>query len=106
VANYGRVRYGAVYPAVDLVYYGDGRQLEYDWIVAPGADPSRIQLSFPEARQLHLNPQSGDLNLAQAGGKVCLQKPVAYQVAEGRRVAVEARYALEGGNRVGLVRPV
>jgi hypothetical protein len=103
VANYGRVRYQAVYPGIDLVYYGNQRQLEYDLVVAPGADPSRIQLSFPEARQLHLNPESGDVEVAEAGGEVCLHKPVAYQVAEGQqRVAIEAHYALAAGNRIEL----
>jgi len=101
--NYGRVRYQAVYPGIDLVYYGNQRQLEYDLVVTPGADPSRIQLNFPEARQLHLNPESGDVEVAEAGGEVCLHKPVAYQVAEGQqRVAVEARYALAVGNRIEL----
>jgi hypothetical protein len=103
VENYGRVRYQAVYPGIDLVYYGNGRQLEYDLVVAPGADPSRIQLSFPDVRQLHLDPESGDVELAEAGGEVCLHKPVAYQVAEGQqRVAIEAHYTLAVGNRVGL----
>ena len=103
VVNYGRVRYQAVYPGIDLVYYGNQRQLEYDLLVAPGADPSRIQLSFPEARQLHLNPESGDVEVAEAGGEVCLRKPVAYQVPEGQqRVAIEAHYALVVGNRIGL----
>jgi hypothetical protein len=103
VANYGRVRYQAVYPGIDLVYYGNQRQLEYDLVVASGADPSRIQLSFPEARQLHLNPESGDLEVAEAGGELCLHKPVAYQVAEGQqRVAIEAHYALAAGNRIEL----
>jgi hypothetical protein len=103
VANYGRVRYQAVYPGIDLVYYGNQRQLEYDLVVAPGADPSRIQLSFPEARQLHLNPESGDVEVTEAGGEVCLHKPVAYQLAEGQqRAAIEAQYALAVGSRVGL----
>jgi hypothetical protein len=102
VANYARVCYQAVYPGVDLIYYGNQRQLEYDLVVAPGADPSRIQLSFPEAQQLHLSRESGDLKLEEAGGEVCLQKPVAYQVVEGKRVAVEACYALKFGNRAGL----
>jgi hypothetical protein len=72
-------------------------------VVASRADPSRIQLSFPEARQLHLNPESGDVEVTEAGGEVCLHRPVAYQMAEGQqRVAIEAHYALAVGNRVGL----
>jgi hypothetical protein len=103
VANYGRVRYQAVYPGIDLVYYGNQQQLEYDLVVAPGADPSRIQLSFPEARRLRLDPESGDVKVEEAGGELCLHKPLVYQVAEGQqRVAIEAHYALAVGYRIGL----
>ena len=102
VVNYGRVRYGEVYPGIDLIYYGNQRQLEYDWVVAPGADPSRIQLCFPDVKQLRLDPESGDLEVPAAEGKVRLHGPVAYQLAEGKRVAVEARYALGAADRVGF----
>ena len=44
VATYAKVRYEQVYPGIDLVYYGNQRQLEYDFVVAPGADPARIRL--------------------------------------------------------------
>jgi hypothetical protein len=46
VPNYAKVHYDDVYPGVDLVYYGNQRQLEYDFVVAPGADPSVIALDF------------------------------------------------------------
>jgi hypothetical protein len=49
VPNYGKVRYESVYPGVDMIYYGNQRQLEYDFVVAPGADPKRIRLSFAGA---------------------------------------------------------
>src|SRR4051794_32947533 len=44
VPHYARVRYKNVYPGIDVVYYGSDRHLEYDFIVAPGADPKRIEL--------------------------------------------------------------
>ena len=47
VAHYGRVRYAAVYPGIDLIYYGNGGQLEYDWVVAPGADPGASNCDWP-----------------------------------------------------------
>jgi hypothetical protein len=102
VAHYGRVRYAAVYPGIDLVYYGNAGQLEYDWVVAPGADPRCIQWRMTTALPLRLDEASGDLELAGGGDEVRLHKPVAYQVVAGRRVAVEARYALMGGDRVSL----
>ena len=50
VAHYARVKYAAVYPGIDLVYYGNQRQLEYDFVLAPGADPKRIELVFEGTR--------------------------------------------------------
>ena len=67
VAHYGRVRYEAVYPGIDLVYYGAGRQLEYDWVVAPGAEPGRIQLRFGPGTPVRLEGASGEVALGRAG---------------------------------------
>ena len=47
---YQKVRYEQIYPGVDLIYYGNERQLEYDFVIAPGADPARIRLAFSGAR--------------------------------------------------------
>ena len=51
VPNYAKVKYQEVYPGVDLIYYGNQRQLEYDWAVAPGADPSAIRLAIDGAHK-------------------------------------------------------
>ena len=61
----GGVRYAAVYPGIDLLYYGNGGQLEYDWVVGPGADPRHIKLRLT-AGSLRLDEASGDLELAGA----------------------------------------
>ncbi len=68
VANYGRVEYQGVYPGVNLVYYGSQRQLEYDFDVAPGADPGSIRLAFQGATGMELDGQ-GNLVLHGAGGR-------------------------------------
>jgi hypothetical protein len=101
VPNYARVRYQDVYPGIDLVYYGNQRQLEYDFVVAPGADPKPIQLSFPEAREIRIDRESGDLELDCAGGEVRFHKPVAYQIDDGKTL-VEARYVLKQGKEVSI----
>ncbi len=49
IPTFGRVKFTRVYPGVDLVYYGNQRQLEYDFVVAPGADAGQIKLSFAGA---------------------------------------------------------
>jgi Beta-propeller repeat len=102
VANYSRVRYQDVYPGVDLVYYGNQRQLEHDFVVAPGADPKPIELSFPGAQKIRIDRESGDLKLDYVGGEVRFQKPAAYQMGDGKTL-VEARYVLKRGNQVGIV---
>ena len=60
VATYAKVRYEAVYPGIDLAYYGTHREIEYDFLVAPGASPSRIALRFDGADALALK-ENGDL---------------------------------------------
>jgi Beta-propeller repeat len=101
VPNFARVRYQAVYPGVDLVYYGNHQQLEYDFVVAPGADLNPIQLKFPDARRIWIDRESGDLKLDCLAGEVRFHRPVAYQMAAGKSW-VEARYVLKAGKQVGI----
>ena len=79
VPTYRRVKYSAVYPGIDLVYYGQPQQLEYDFIVAPGADPGTIKLGFAGVEQTTVDAQ-GDLVLKTAGGPLRFQKPVIFQI--------------------------
>jgi len=80
IPTYARVRYAGVYPGVDLVYYGnqDG-QLEYDFVVAPGADPNHIKLSFAGVDGTRIDEASGDLVLKVGEEEVRFHKPVVYQ---------------------------
>jgi hypothetical protein len=96
VPTFGRVKYVGVYPGVDLVYYGAQNQLEYDFIVQPGADPKQIRLAYSGAEQVELDAK-GDLVLHAAGGEVRQHKPVVYQEIHGRRVPVSGDYVLRGG---------
>ena len=90
--TYGRVAYPSIYRGIDLVYYGNQRELEYDFVVAAGADPSTIALKFTGA---HARLDSrGDLVLATANGETRFHKPVVYQMNEGRRTPVEGSYTL------------
>ena len=99
VPHYGRVRYQQVYPGIDLDYYHDGEQLEYDFIVAPGADPSLIQLSFDGVGHL-TQDRRGDLVLRTAAGEVRHQRPFVYQEVGGRRQEVSSRYVLSKARTV------
>jgi len=98
VPTYRKVRYQSVYPGVDLVYYGSQGQLEYDFVVAPGGDASRIALSFAGVEpKLDAN---GDLLLSMSGGDVRFRKPVMYQNVAGRKHLVDGHYALVAGDSV------
>jgi Beta-propeller repeat len=95
VPTYAKVKYEGVYPGVDLVYYGNQRQLEYDFIVAPGADPHRIQFDVRGAKTIKRD-RAGDLVLSMTGGEVRWHKPVAYQEDGGKRQEIAAQYVVKG----------
>lgn len=93
ISNYERVRYEGVYPGIDLVYYGNQRQLEYDFIVAPGKSPSQIRMTFRGAQRVEVD-RKGDLLLHTADGVVRQQRPVIYQSRNGKRQLVSGSYEL------------
>ena len=98
IPTYGAVHYRGVYPGIDAVFYGKGRQLEYDFVVAPGADPSRIALELRGAETLRLNAR-GELVARTAAGPLVQRRPVLYQEIDGARRIVDGGYVLDG-NRV------
>jgi hypothetical protein len=99
VPSYARVRYAEVYPGVDLVFYGNQRRLEYDFVVAPGADPKAIELRVEGAGKLRVNSR-GDLVLSVSAGEVELRKPVVYQEIKGERREIAGNYAVTRDHRV------
>lgn len=101
VAHYAKVKYENVYPGIDKVYYGNQRQVEYDWIVAPGADPSQIRQVFDGADRLVID-QNGDLVIHTRDGRIRQQRPVVYQEVGGQRVSVAGQYVLQGRSQVAF----
>lgn len=101
IPNYRRVEERGIYPGIDLVYYGTQRELEYDFVVSPGARPERIQLAIAGSHGLRID-RRGTIEAAIAGGAVEFHRPVAYQVADGKKTPVAAAYVLESANRVSL----
>jgi len=95
IPTFGGVEYQGVYQGIDLVYYGNQRQLEYDFVVAPGADPSSIRLAFGGADQMSLDAQ-GNLVLHTVGGDVIQRAPVLYQQTGEDRTPVDGSFRLEG----------
>jgi len=101
VPTYAKVHYQNVYPGIDLVYYGNQRQLEYDFVVAPGADPKKIALRFQGAEKVEIDAQ-GELVLHTTGGDMRQHKPVIYQEIDGVRRDIDGGYVIKSGKRVGF----
>jgi hypothetical protein len=101
VPTYAKIRYRNVYSGIDLVYYGNQGQLEYDFVVAPGADLHRIQLDIHGAKNVRREAQ-GDLLLQVAGTEIRWRKPVVYQEKDGKRKGIAGRYLIRRGNRIGF----
>ena len=101
IPTFGRVRYQDVYPGVDVVYYGNQRQLEYDFVVAPGRDARAVKLQFAGADKVEVDA-GGDLLLRMGADVIRQPKPTVYQEVAGARRAVEGGYAVGADGRVGF----
>jgi Beta-propeller repeat len=99
VANYGAVRYQQVYPGIDWVVYGNPRQLEYDFVIAPGTDPRQIKLRIAGADRLALDG-NGDLLIKVRGETLRQGKPTVYQTtSQGDQQHIEGHYVLDRRRR-------
>lgn len=101
VPNFRRVRYANVYPGIDVVYYGFAKQLEHDFVVSPGADPSRIRMVFSGADSI-TSAADGSLQLHTRGGSITWKKPDLYQDVAGGRRRIEGRYRMGPHNTVAF----
>ena len=99
VPQFGKVKRRGVYPGIDMVFYGNQRQLEYDFVLAPGADPNRIELAYDGVDSIHTNP-AGDLVLATSAGDFIQKKPKVYQNFNGKRTEVGANYRIGAGRSI------
>ena len=101
VALYKDIKYRNLYPGIDLIYYGNQSELEYDLVVAPGASWRSIRLAFGGAKNIEID-RDGNLRLQTGYGWVAHGRPVVYQsVGSGRR-EVSGGYVLRGGFEVGF----
>jgi uncharacterized protein (TIGR03437 family) len=101
VRQYGRVRYASVYPGIDLAYYGHGRDLEYDFAVAAGAQPERIRLALRGASGLSIDAE-GNLVARLRNAAFLERKPEAFQTSEDVLRSVEVHFVLTGKNEVAF----
>jgi len=101
IPTYERVRYEQIYPGVDLFYYGNQRQLEYDFVVQPGASFKQIRLAFEGAGKPRLN-RRGDLIIKSGAQEISLLRPKAYQDINNKRREVSVRYSLKTRGEVAF----
>lgn len=101
ISNYSKVKYEQVYPGIDMVYYGNQTQHEYDFVIAPRVNPNLIKLRF-EGQQSLVIDALGDLVLRTANGDIIHNKPAVYQEREGAKQSIEGRYVLKGKNEIGF----
>src|SRR5215213_4433420 len=101
IPTYARVRYEHVYPGVDLIYYGNQKQLEYDFVVEPGASFKQIRIAFDGTGKLKLN-RHGDLILKSGARNITLLRPKAYQEIGDKRREVSVRYLLRPRGEVAF----
>ena len=99
---FGRLRQTGVYPGIDIIYYGKGQTLEYDFELAAGADPSQIRMRFEGADSIRLGPQ-GQVILQLGDREITQNPPVVYQrQAEHQIVGVPSSYVMEADGSIGI----
>lgn len=100
VPTFAKMKYEEIYPGVDLIYYGNQGQLEYDFVLAPGADPRAIRFAITGAK-IQIDSH-GDLVMRTKLGEVRHHKPVIYQDIDGVRHAVTGRFVRRAANEVAF----
>jgi hypothetical protein len=101
VPNYRAIVYEDIYPGIDLKYYGNNRQMEYDFIVRPGADFSRIRIRYEGVKSLSVN-EAGELVVETEWNTITEQRPIVYQSDGGKRIPVAGEYTVFSGNTFGF----
>jgi hypothetical protein len=101
IPNFARVRYSNLYPGIDLIFYGNHRQLEHDFVVAPGTDYRQIRIRLDGAKDL---TTAADESLVVTGrsGDLTFRAPVIYQIVRGERVSVKGVYRIVASNEFGF----
>ena len=95
IRQYARLRVEGVYDGIDLIFYGQGRDLEYDFVVAPGADPTQIRLAFEGASHMRVDSKTGDLMITTStGSEMRHVRPKVYQQIGNRKVEVAGGYQI------------
>jgi hypothetical protein len=101
IPHYEKVQCKDIYAGIDLVYYGNRDQLEFDFVVSPGANPELVRLTFEGSESIRID-ENGDLVIHTSDREVKLRTPTTYQVRDGQRRVIAAQYGITGENEVSL----
>ncbi|MES2201026.1 MAG: SBBP repeat-containing protein, partial [candidate division FCPU426 bacterium] len=101
IQNFAQAGFKNIYPGIDLRYYGNQGQLEYDFVLKPGADIKAIEWKISGVKKIGLDP-AGNLRLTVSEGTIEFNKPLCYLEADGLRTPIPGRYVMRGGDRVGF----
>src|SRR5262249_25582276 len=101
ISNYAKVQYKAVYPGIDLVYYGRQGRLENDFVVAPGANPNKVRLYIKGAKTIRRDAD-GNLIVRVEDGELLLHKPVISQDQNGNKQIVEGQFVRTAHDEIGF----
>jgi hypothetical protein len=101
VATFSKVRVAEIYPGINLVYYGNQKRLEYDFNIAPGANPDSIQICFDGADKISINSQ-GELVLKVGDGEIRQPAPVVYQMVADVRKEISGGYKIVNANTIAF----
>lgn len=104
IPTYRKVRLTGAYDGIDVVFYGNGRHIEYDLIVQPGIDPGKVRVKFDGPGALEKGDDGG-LRIATASGALELRRPYLYQEVEGRKVEVAGSYVFDGSRTLAFSAP-
>jgi len=98
VPNYKAIYFEEIYSGIDLKYYGNGKQMEYDFIVSPGSDYTQIEIQYKGAKSLNVN-SSGELVVETEWGSIIEKKSIVYQMDGKNRQLIEGQYNIADNNR-------
>ena len=102
IPHFAKVCYQEIYPGIDVVFYGNPQQLEYDLCVAPGSNPRDIRLHIDGTQELSLYENGSLQLLTEDGQQIHMPKPTMYQIVEGNRVFIEGQFVLLAENDIGF----
>jgi hypothetical protein len=96
IPQYAQAKVAGVYKGVDMVFHGSKSELEYDFVVAPGADPKQIQIQFDSSTKVRLDPERGELVVTTSTGKEMRHaQPKIYQEAGGKKTSVKGGFEIQ-----------